>query len=178
MTSLISGGLRLRPLRRDDAGAFHAAALESVATVGQWLPWCHAGYSLDEAEQWTLICERNREDGSAYSMGIFSEHDGLLLGGIRINEINREHNFAQIGYWIRASQQGRGVAPRALAMIAAYGFEVLGLTRLEILAQEGNHASRRVAEKAGATFEGLLKNRLVVRGTPYTAAMYSLTPAA
>ncbi|MGO4475032.1 hypothetical protein AB4Z32_02135 [Massilia sp. 2TAF26] len=35
--------------------------------------------------------------------------------------VNREHNFAQVGYWIRQSQQGQGIAPRALGMIAGFG---------------------------------------------------------
>lgn len=176
MTSLISGGLCIRPLRRHDADALHAAILESAATVGKWLPWCHAAYSLAEAGQWLDAGERELRSGAAYSMGIFSEDGGLFIGSIRINGINREHNFAQVGYWVRQSQQGQGIAPRALGMVARYGFRVLGLTRLEIVIQEDNHASRRVAEKAGATFDGLLKNRLVVRGAPHTAAMYSLTP--
>jgi RimJ/RimL family protein N-acetyltransferase len=178
MTTLIANGLCIRPLRRHDADAFHAAALESADTVGRWLPWCHPGYSMAEAEQWLQVCEDNLACGAAYSMGIFSEDGELFIGGMRINAIDREHNFAQVGYWVRQSQQGQGVAPRALGMVAQYGFRVLGLTRLEIVAEEDNHCSRRVAEKAGAAFEGLLKNRLVVRGTPCTAAMYSLTPTA
>jgi RimJ/RimL family protein N-acetyltransferase len=177
MTTLIADGLCIRPLRRHDIDAFHAAALESASTVGRWLPWCRADYSLDEAGEWLQACERNLEEGSAYSMGIFSEDGELFIGGIGINGINREHNFANVGYWVRQSQQGQGIAPRALGMIARYGFRVLGLTRLEIVVQEDNRGSRRVAEKAGASFDGLQKNRLVVRGTPHTAAMYSLTPA-
>lgn len=173
---LIADGLCIRPFRRQDAAPFAAAALESVATVGAWLPWCHAEYSLADAKQWVQACARNLAAGTAFSMGIFSEDEQVLLGGIGINQINREHNFGQIGYWIRQSQQGRQIAPRAVRMIAGFGFDVLHLTRLEIVVQEGNHGSRRVAEKAGATFEGLLKNRLVVRAAPCTAALYSLTP--
>jgi RimJ/RimL family protein N-acetyltransferase len=176
MEKLIADGLCVRPLRLQDAASFAAATLESVDTVGAWLPWCHAGYSLEDAEQWMQVCACNLAAGTAYSMGIFTEDEGLLLGGIGINQINREHNFAQVGYWVRESQQGRRIAPRALRMIARFGFDVVGLTRLEIVVQEGNHASRRAAEKAGATFEAILKNRLVVRGTPFAAAMYSLTP--
>jgi len=118
MPSLIADGLCVRPLRRHDA----------------------------EAGQWLQVCEDDLESGAAYSMGIFSEDGELFIGGIRINGIDREHNFAQVG------------------------FRVLRLTRLEIVIQEDNHGSRRVAQKAGAGFDGLLKNRLVVRGTPYTAA--------
>jgi len=178
MTTLLANGLCIRPLRRHDADAFYAAALESTATVGQWLPWCHPSYSMADAEQWLQVCEDNLESGAEYSMGIFSENGELFIGGIGINGINREHNFAQVGYWVRQSQQGQGIALHALMMVASYGFRVLGLTRLEIVVQEDNHGSRRVAEKAGASFEGLQKNRLVLHGTPYTAAMYSLTPRA
>ena len=62
--------------------------------------------------------------------------------------------------------------------MAAYGFEKLGLTRLEIVAAEQNARSRKVAEKAGARFEGILHNRLVIRGVAIPAAMYSLIPPA
>jgi RimJ/RimL family protein N-acetyltransferase len=177
MNNLIADRLCIRPFCAHDAASFAQAALESVGTVGRWLPWCHAQYSLADAEQWMQVCARNLAAGTAFSMGIFSEDEELLLGGIGINQINREHNFGQLGYWIRQSQQGRQIAPRAVRMIAAFAFEALGLTRLEIVVQEGNQASRRVAEKAGAAFEGVLKNRLVVRGTPFAAAMYSLTPS-
>ncbi len=40
----------------------------------------------------------------------------------------------------------------------------------------GNSASRRVAEKAGAVFEGVQRNRLLVAGRPRDACMYSLIP--
>jgi RimJ/RimL family protein N-acetyltransferase len=169
--------LHIRPFQAADAAAFAEAALESVGTVGRWLPWCHANYSLADAEQWVQVCARNRESGTAFSMGIFSAGDGALLGGVGINHINREHNFANVGYWIRQSRQGRGIAPVAVRMIAEYGFQTIGLTRLEIVVQEGNHASQRVAEKSGAAFEGVQQNRLVVRGQPFAAAMYALTPA-
>ncbi|MGZ5200480.1 MAG: GNAT family N-acetyltransferase [Telluria sp.] len=168
--------LCIRPFRLTDAASFAEAARESVDTVGRWLPWCHAGYSLADAEQWMQVCARTLEAGAAYSMGIFSAEHGVLLGGVGINQINREHNFAQVGYWVRQSQQGRGIAPLAVRLIASYGFQTLGLTRLELVVQDGNQASRRVAEKAGARFEGVQQNRLVVRGVPFAAAMYSLTP--
>jgi RimJ/RimL family protein N-acetyltransferase len=69
-----------------------------------------------------------------------------------------------------------------LATIAAkaavyFAFNELGLTRVEIVAMEGNQRSRRVAEKIGAVSEGLHRNRLYYHGQPRNAWMYSLIPS-
>jgi RimJ/RimL family protein N-acetyltransferase len=143
MNHLVAHGLCIRPFQMKDAPAFAAAARASFETVGKWLPWCHAEYSLLEAEQWMETCMRNLAAGTAFSMGIFTEDESALLGGIGINQINREHHFGQIGYWISEQHQGRQIAPRAVRAIAEFGFAALGLTRLEILVAEGNDPSRR-----------------------------------
>jgi ribosomal-protein-serine acetyltransferase len=176
MAALIAEGLCLRPLRMADAAALLEAAQESLSTVGLWLPWCDAGFTLDDAEHWVQTCIDERADCSAHSVGIFDAGDGAYLGGIGINHINREHDFANLGFWVRQSRQGGGIAPRAVRIMAAYAFGKLGLTRLEIVAAEHNQRSRRVAEKAGARFEGILHNRLVIRGVATPAAMYALLP--
>jgi RimJ/RimL family protein N-acetyltransferase len=59
-------------------------------------------------------------------------------------------------------------------LTARFGLRVLGLQRIEILAAVGNKASQRVAEKAGAKKEGLLRKRLSIRGQAHDAVMYSL----
>ncbi|MEO5934438.1 MAG: GNAT family protein [Duganella sp.] len=178
MAALVGDGLCLRPLSISDAPALARAALESIATVGVWLPWCDASFTEADAEHWVRSCADDRANGSAYSVGIFDVADGGYLGGIGINHINREHDFANLGFWVRQSRQGERIAPRAARLMAAYGFEKLGLTRLEIVAAERNARSRKVAEKAGARFEGILRNRLVIRGVAIPAAMYSLIPPA
>lgn len=61
-------------------------------------------------------------------------------------------------------------------MVARYGFDSLGLARIEILAQVPNVASRRVAEKAGGHLEGIARNRLAFGNRHFDAALYSLLP--
>jgi len=57
---------------------------------------------------------------------------------------------------VRTSQTGQGIATAAVRLVAQCAFEDLGLRRLELLIAVDNLASRRVAEKVGATFEGAL----------------------
>lgn len=59
---------------------------------------------------------------------------------------------------------------------AALEPDELKLTRLEIVAPEDNVPSRRVAEKVGAVFECIARNRVMVHGKPQNAAVYALVP--
>ncbi|HKI74195.1 MAG TPA: GNAT family protein, partial [Pseudomonadales bacterium] len=64
----------------------------------------------------------------------------------------------------------------ATVALAQFGFDYLRLLRIEIVMSVRNTASRRVAEKAGGQFEGILANRLYLHGEAHDARLYSLTP--
>jgi ribosomal-protein-serine acetyltransferase len=172
---LAGAGFHLRPWREPDAPALAEAARESVADVGRWLPWCSATYDLPDAVQWIAHCRRAWQQGDQYAFAILDEHE-QLLGSVDLKSYDRRQPCANVGYWMRSSQQRRGICTRAVVLLAAFGFERLGLQRLEIVAAEQNLPSRRVAEKSGAHFEGLARRRLLVHGQALDAAVYSLVP--
>ena len=173
---LTANDLCIRPFLEADVPAFVGAVRESVDTVGAWMPWCHAGYSDAEARSWFEQCLANFDAASAYDLGIFTSDGGTLLGGVSINQINIQHGFGNVGYWVRQSRQRQRVATRAVQLIGRYGFSSLKLTRLEIVVVVDNLASRGVAEKVGAVYECIARNRLVVDGKPMHAVVYSITP--
>ena len=174
---LTGAGLCLRPYRSEDAAALVAAARESLEAVGRWLPWCHADYGEADAQAWVDKCADAWRGGEHYAFAVFDADTAEFCGGAGLNLRNRPHNFMNLGYWIRASRQGRGIVRRAARLVAAFGFDQLGLTRIEIVTAPDNLASRRVAEALGAQFEGLARNRIVERGTAIDAAVYALIPA-
>lgn len=173
---LVADGLCIRPFAESDASQFANAARESIATVGAWMPWCRGTYSASDAQSWFDQCDANLRTARAYDVGIFAADGATLYGGISINQVNPQHNFGNIGYWVRQSRQRQGIATRAVRMIAAHGFDDLKLTRLEIVAAVENGPSRGVAEKVGAVFECIARNRLVVNERPIAGAVYSLVP--
>lgn len=173
---LADGERLLRPWRTEDASALMAAVQESLATVGRWLPWCHAGYDLVAARDWIEHCRKGWADGEHYAFPAFERETGILLGAAGLNQRNRAHRSANLGYWTRQSRQGCGVATRSARQVARFGFDRLGLIRIEIVALPENRASRRTAEKLGAHFEGIARQRLWVDGHPRDAAVYALTP--
>lgn len=165
----------MRPNSVEFAEALQGAAMESLATVGRWMPWCHPQRTLADGIAWYRACQENWDAGLEYEFSMFAPN-GDYLGAAGLNQFNRVHNFANLGYWVRESRQGRGLAVEAARLIADFGFRSVGLGRIEIMVAEGNAPSRRVAEKLGAAYEGVARNRLLLRGTPTAAAMYSLIP--
>src|SRR5438067_703862 len=140
--------ISIRRYRPDDSAALHAAALESVADVFPWLPFCHAEYSIDDAREWVDGRAALFQSGTEYSFAIVGADD-RYLGGCGLNMINRLHRFANLGYWVRSSETGRRVAPRAVREIARFAFTQTDLVRLEIVCAVGNTRSQRAAEHAG-----------------------------
>ena len=116
-------------------------------TVGKWMDWRRADYSLDEAQTWIESCQQNSADGIAYEFALVDPKTGEFFGGVGINQINTAYNFANIGYWVRRSREGRGLATAAVQRLTEFAFKELKLTRVELVIRLDNLPSRRVAEK-------------------------------
>ena len=174
--TLTDGTILLRPYRMSDVDSLYQAIRESIKEVGAWLPFAHEGYTIKESRDWLKKRAGDWKKGINYDFGIFDAKDGTLIGGCGINGISRLTLHANLGYWVRTSRMGRGVAPTATKMLAKWAFEALKLNRIEILVAVGNERSLRTALKAGATCEGVLRNRLPVNGKVGDAVMHSLIP--
>lgn len=174
---LEESGFLLRPFRRSEAEAFVAAVRESHATVGRWMPWARADYSIEEAVTWFRFCAKARRAGSAYEFGIFDGTTGQLIGGAGANQINPASNMCNLGYWVRESRQREGAATAAVRMLTRYAFGTLNLTRAEIVVAVGNVASLEVARRSGAEQECVARNRLVLADGPTGAHVFSIVPS-
>ena len=152
------------------------AAIESHAEVGRWMDWCRADLVSDETAQFVSSRPLMWEAGHDFTFGMF-DHQGRLLGICGINQLNQLHRMANLGYWVRSSETGKGIASEAVAGLAQWAFDQLGLARVEILMMLENEASRRVAEKVGAVYEGRMRDRLQYQGQPYDAHLFGLLPS-
>jgi ribosomal-protein-serine acetyltransferase len=164
----------IRRFHTADVPSLLLAARESMADLQQWMTWCRPDYSLADSSKFVLGCDGEWEAGRRYSFVICDRRNCALLGSIGLSGVNWEHRFANVGYWVRSSCTGRGVASAALRLAARFAFDELQLQRLELIIAVGNHASMRVAEKAGAYREGVLRQRVVLEGKPASALLYSL----
>jgi len=169
-----SDGIGIRRYRAEDVDALFEAARESVRELSVWMPWCSENYSRMDSENFVCSRETAWETGEHYSFVIYETSSGHFLGSVGLNFINRIHQFANLGYWVRTSRTRRGVATAAARMAARFGLGELGFNRLEIVTAAGHVASQRVAKKVGAHCEGVLRKRLVIHGHVHDAVMFSL----
>lgn len=172
---LTEGKITLRTPRLEDAPVHCEAVLESLSEVGRWLDWTHEGYGVDESSAFIARAISGHENGEMYEFLIF-DAAGAFLGGCGLNRLDTRFLKSNLGYWVRTGATGRGIATAATRMLAVFGFEQLGLQRIEIIAAVGNVASQRVAEKVGAQREGVLRNGIRYRGENIDAVCYSLIP--
>ena len=172
---LIEGDLLLRPFRLPDSQQLYCAVKESLKELKPWMSWATDTYTELTAREYITIARARWEEHSFYAFAITRADE--ILGGCTLSSIHSIYHFCNLGYWVRTSCHGQGVAGRAAKLAARFAFENLGLIRVEIVIAVENQASLRVAEKIGAHDEGILLNRMVIGKSIYDAHMYSLLPS-
>jgi RimJ/RimL family protein N-acetyltransferase len=173
---LTDGVITLHPYQVSDIDSAYEAVHESIPEMVEWMPWCHPDYSIEESRTFIESQPDKWEKGEEYNFAISYNTGGLYLGGCGLRVIDRNIGIANLGYWIRTSQTNKGIATAAALLLAGFAFNELRLNRVEITIAVDNQASLRVAEKAGATKEGILRKRLIKTDTPCDAVMFSLIP--
>ena len=164
--------IAIRPYLSGDENALFEAASESVRRIHRFLPWCRPGYTFAEAAAWVERQVAAFPAGTEYDFVIVSP-SGRFLGACGLNQLDTVNRRANLGYWVRTSAMRRGVATAAVRRVVEWAFANTDLGRLEIVVSTRNAASLKVAEKAGATREGVLRRRLVLHGRPHDAVMFS-----
>jgi RimJ/RimL family protein N-acetyltransferase len=97
-----------------------------------------------------------------------------LFGAAGIVRLERDERRCEVGYWLAPAARGRGVATRSVRILAGWAFASLPVDRIGITAEPGNRASCAVAERAGFTYEGVLRSWQRIKGERRDTAMYSL----
>ncbi|HSB03331.1 MAG TPA: GNAT family protein [Anaerolineales bacterium] len=173
--SLVDKDLLLRPFRVSDSLGLYCAVHESLEELKPWMSWATDGYTEMAAREYISIARARWDEHTFYAFVITRNEE--ILGACTLSSIHSIYRFCNLGYWVRTSHHGQGIAGRAAQLVARFAFEKLGMIRVEIVIAVGNQASIRVAEKIGAHDEGILLNRMVVGRSIYDAHMYSLLPS-
>jgi ribosomal-protein-alanine N-acetyltransferase len=91
--------------------------------------------------------------------------DGEILGRITLtNVVYGSFQSANLGYWVAATANGRGVATTAVAALLRVAFVECGLHRVEAATLPHNIGSQRVLERNGFTRIGIAPRYLQIAG--------------
>lgn len=165
---LIDGDLRLRAPTKADVPAIAAACGDPE--LSRFIPGLPSPYTEDHARQW--VDSRIKEENSR-TLLVVDARTGQLYGAVEV----RLGETGSIGYWTAADARNRGIATRALKLLAAWAVTEGGVLRLELTTHPENVASQRVAEKAGFVREGVLRSHMNFQDGRRDSVMFSLVPS-
>lgn len=125
--------------------------------------------SREEAEDWYAgVC--------AAPDGIFAiELDGRLVGTADLHDLNTTDRRARFGIGIfDPSLRGRGVGTRATRLVLGYGFDQLGLHRIDLRVLDFNTRGIKCYQRAGFTIEGRERDAAFLDGSWHGDIMMSI----
>lgn len=157
------GRIVLTPFRPADAPVLYAADHDPEMRLRFECPpdfVASMAHSLAVIARWA----REREAGERFPLAVRTvadaAADNVLVGGCELWP--RRDGVANVSYWTYAAHRRCGYATRAVALLCAAAFEDGGFTRLEIVADPDNVASRRVAHRNGFVEAGERDGRVLL----------------
>lgn len=127
-------------------------------------------------EHYTDLVQRQQHSKNHFVWII--EDNGAPAGVITFAALRNAPQIYQGGYWLLPAFWGKGLATRALGMVADYLMLSCDAKRVQALVEPNNVASMRVLEKCGFRNEGLLRSYFPTKtGKLLDVQMYALTLA-
>jgi [ribosomal protein S5]-alanine N-acetyltransferase len=149
--------LTLRPFTLEDAPDVQRLAGDyDVASTALLIP--HP-YEDGLAGEWIGTHRTGFESGELAVFAVVHGTGEHLIGAVGLG-IEREHDRAELGYWIGKPYWNRGYATEAVGAIIPYGFRTFRLNRIRGSHFTRNPASGRVMQKAGMLYEGRLRQHV------------------
>jgi ribosomal-protein-serine acetyltransferase len=158
----VSEELILRTYTGGDASDLFRAVDENRVHLRPWLKWVDGTTKEEHSLAFIEQSLKELEQQQGLALGIFQ--NGQLIGGIGIMNWNRDLNKAEIGYWIAADKQGKGIVTACLQSFIDFLFTRLQLHKVEIHFVTSNTRSAAVAERMHAKIEGVLRDSYIVNG--------------
>ncbi|MEV4639190.1 GNAT family N-acetyltransferase [Actinoplanes sp. NPDC049548] len=156
-----AGPITLRKPMDKDVPA--VVACRNDAEVARWFG-VRLPYTEADAQHHVGVSVPRLWSGGEEAVFAVVDRDDAYMGSVDLRLTPTDPAAGEVGFFVAPGSRRQGYAVTAVRALCGWAFGALGLTRIQWRAETGNEASRRVAEKAGFTMEGLLRRALVVNG--------------
>ena len=167
--------LHVRPLEPGDAA--EVAEVFADKQTQRWLPFPQESVQVEGRAWCTAMARERRENGNGDHYGVVRREDDRLVGCLWTKRTDWAARVTELSYAMSPDARGFGLAAEAVDALAIALLLEHGFQRVELRVAPGNTASRRVAEKAGFTYEGLLRNAGYVHGGRVDLQVWSFVAA-
>ncbi|KMJ57195.1 acetyltransferase [Bacillus sp. LL01] len=141
-----------------DGPVVHEAIIHSLSELKPWMIFAQQDQTVEDVE--ANIRESHSEflQRKDLRLLVFLKETGEFVASSGLHRIDWSIPKFEVGYWIDSRFSGKGYITEAVEGITQFAFEQLKAKRVEIRCDSNNVKSRAVAERAGYTLEGILKN--------------------
>ena len=141
--------------------------------VTKYLTW-HPHPDREYTREYLEYLGNRYSAGMFYDWAVIYEPDCKMVGTCGFTAFNCTSDSAEVGYVLNPEYWGKGIATEALSRVLHFAFEELKLHRVEARFMEDNERSRRVMEHVGMTFEGILREAMLIKGSYASVGICSI----
>ena len=164
--------IEIRMLEESDAETVFAVVDRNREHLREWLIWVDRTDSSEVTRQYILDSRHRYENKEALSAGIWLNDE--LAGAIGVVGYHWHNKMMEIGYWLSADWQGKGIMTRAVRAMIDDAFGNLGMNRIEIHCASENTRSRAIPKRLGFTQDGVMRQSGVLNGRFVDKVIYSM----
>jgi len=161
--------LILREIMPEDAPAIFAIFSDPKITQYYDL---YTYVDMEQAEELIDFFDESFENERAIRWGIARKEDNVLIGTCGYVWLRQYRG--EIGYELASAYWRQGIMSEAIEAILEYGFEQIGLNRIEALVMVENAASAGLLRSLGFTEEGVLREHDFFKGQFHDMRLFSL----
>lgn len=171
----INNQLSLKLIDYQDTEDLFQLISSSRRHLEEWGNWVDAIQNEADTEQ--LVKKYLLHFAGKKGMHYLIKYEGKPAGSISLKQLSWDVSCGEIGYWLSPDFVGKGIVTQAAEAILEYGFNHVGLHKIEIWAAEENEKSKHVPERLGFVKEGVRRDNEYLNGRYYTMAIYGLLKA-
>ncbi len=130
--------------------------------------------SRSEAEKFVSENTEVNANGKGLFWMLVERESGQVIGDFAFWQIDKNNRLTEIGYTLSPEYWGKGYMKEAMAMAIDFGFDKLGLHRIEANINPGNDGSRRLLQASGFIKEGTVRENIFYNGGYWDSELYGL----
>jgi len=160
----IDDNLLLRSYEVGDAQELFDVVNDSRKHLHPWLEWVVKTTKPEHSLQFIQQSQHKTYEQEALDLAIV--YDNKIIGGLGMHHWEQDTKRAQIGYWISAAHEGKGVMKKCLSGFVGFLFDKIALNKIEIHFVRTNERSAKIAERLGFKIEGIIRQSIMRNGMP------------
>jgi len=151
----IDDDTELRLIEPHDVDELDALIEQNRDHIKQWSAWLKDDHSIENTRDFIRRNLMNFADNKGFAIAIW--HQGEMAGQVEYNYLDWPNRKTEIGYWLGASFQGKGLVTKSCRVLIDHAFNELKLNRVEMRCGAENTRSRKIPEKLGFREEGVVR---------------------